>query len=43
MDDSLISHLSKEKLEECKKIFNENDINNKGSIPSSKLSFILLN
>ena len=42
-DDSSVSHLSKEKLEECKKVFNENDINNKGSILSSKLNIILRN
>ena len=41
MDDYLISQLSKEKLEQCKNIFNSNDINNKGSIPSNKLVFIL--
>ena len=42
-DDSPVSHLSKEKLEECKRIFNENDINNKGSILSNKLNIILRN
>ena len=41
MEDSAISKLSKEKLEECKNIFKSNDINNKGSIPSNKLVFIL--
>ena len=40
-DESPISQLSKEKLEECKNIFKSNDINNKGSIPSNKLVFIL--
>ena len=35
-DESAISQLSKEKLEECKNIFNSNDINNKGSIPSNR-------
>ena len=43
MEDSAISKLSKEKLEECKNIFKSNDINNKGSIPSNKLVFILRN
>ena len=43
MEDSAISKLSKEKLEECKNIFKSNDINNKGSIPSNKLGFILRN
>ena len=42
-DESAISQLSKEKLEECKNIFNSNDINNKGSIPSNRLVFILRN
>ena len=42
-DESPISQLSKEKLEECKNIFKSNDINNKGSIPSNKLVFILRN
>ena len=37
----IISQLSKEKLEQCKSIFNSNDINNKGSIPSKKLNFVL--
>jgi calmodulin len=41
MTDSVISQLSKEKLEQCKSIFNSNDINNKGSIPSKKLNFVL--
>ena len=43
MEDSAISKLSKEKLEECKNIFKSNDINNKGSIQSNKLIFILRN
>ena len=43
MEDSAISKLSKEKIEECKNIFNKNDVNNKGSIPSKKLVFILRN
>ena len=43
MEDSAISKLSKEKLEECKNIFKSNDINNKGSIPSNKLGSILRN
>ena len=42
-DESPISQLSKEKLEECKNIFKSNDINNKGSILSNKLVFILRN
>ena len=41
MEESLISELSKEKLEECKNIFNVNDKDNKGSIPSNKLVSIL--
>ena len=35
-DESPISQLSKEKLEECKNIFKSNDINNKGCILSNK-------
>ena len=42
-DESPISQLSKEKLEECKNIFKSNDINNKGCILSNKLVFILRN
>ena len=42
-DESAISQLSKEKLEECKNIFNSNDINNKGSIPSNRLVYIMRN
>ena len=36
MEDSAVSKLPKEKLEQCKNIFKLNDINNKGSIPSNK-------
>ena len=43
MEDSAISKLSKEKIEECKNIFKKNDIKNKGSIPSNKLVFMLRN
>ena len=43
MEESAINKLTKEKLEECKNIFNANDINKKGSIPSNKLVFILRN
>ena len=42
-DESPISQLSKEKLEECKNIFKSNDINNKGCILSNKLVSILRN
>ena len=43
MEESAVSLLPKEKLEQCKNIFKLNDINNKGTIPSNKLFFILRN
>ena len=43
MEESAVSLLPKEKLEQCKNIFKLNDINNKGTIPSNKLFFILIN
>ena len=37
---SAINKLSKEKIDECKKVFNLNDTNQNGCIPCSKLSLI---
>ena len=40
---SLVNKLSKEKIEECKNVFNLNDTSKKGFIPSLKLPSILRN
>ena len=40
---SALSKLSKEKIEECKKVFNLNDTKKNGYIPSAKLALIYRN